>query len=128
MKQKYYLFAVLVVVLSMLILSGCIKKTAQPDSVNTTNSSDSGFVKAKLIGVNGGEFVQSAGYYEGTLQLVYGGDGTYSFLVCSNSWNWVKKGSCYRFNPEEVYKNIELNKQSSELSGCYVGTLDRVDC
>ncbi|VVB76075.1 Uncharacterised protein [uncultured archaeon] len=97
------------------------------------NSSSNGLVTAKLVDIqksadtNG--YVQSAGYYEGTLTLVnIQTQKEYSFFACSKDWNWVNESACYTFSPAEVSKNIESHIYSSELSGCFVGELDQVPC
>ncbi len=84
---------------------------------------------AKLISITGGDFVPSAGYYEGKLILSDITTGKeYPIFACSESWNWVKESSCYKLNPEEVNENVEQHKFSAELSGCYVGSLEEVSC
>ena len=129
MSQKFFLI-IAIMVLGLLALSGCVQqRTRSEEHITTQTHAKSEFVTAKLVSVEGGVFVPSAGYYEGELTLSDVRTGKeYSIFVCSKSWDWVKENACYRFSPIEVNKNIEQHKLSSELSGCYVGSLDEVNC
>ena len=86
------------------------------------------FSNYKLINIEGGDFVESAGYYEGNLYFQNLETGEeYSIFTCSESWDWVVKEDCYSINKADVEKNIEEHKFSSALSGCYVGTLNKCE-
>ena len=109
-------YACIIAVLLAAALSGCANTDSEP-------------VTAKLVSIIGGNFVASAGYYEGKLTLSDTKDGKeYSIPACSKNWDWVKEGSCYQFSPAEVNKNIDQHKYSAELSGCYIGILTQVEC
>ena len=83
----------------------------------------------KLVGIEGGNFVDSVGYYEGTLNFVDVIDNRdYSIFACSKSWDWVKEGNCYKYDITAIKNNVESQRYSMELSGCYVGTLTEVSC
>ncbi len=126
MEQKYYLVIGIIAVLGILVISGCVQQQVKTQNQTTPKSE---FVTAKLISITGGDFVPSANYYEGELNLSNTVTGKkYSIFVCSTSWDWVKQNSSYKFNPDEVNKNIESHKYSAELSGCYVGSLEEVNC
>lgn len=107
---------------------GSKKIEEQPTTPQATAQKQE-LVTAKLIKITGGNFVPSAGYYEGRLLLSdTATNKEYSIFACSQSWDWVKESACYKFNPAEVNKNIEQHRRSAELSGCYVGSLDEVSC
>jgi len=99
--------------LGIIFISGCIQQD----------------VVARLISIEGGSFVDAAGYYEGTLKLKeIKTDKEYSIFVCTKDWSWVELNSCYNFNLSEIENNIESHKYSAELGGCYVGKLEKVNC
>jgi len=84
---------------------------------------------AKLTGTDGGSFVESAGFYEGMLQLTdIKTNNRYIVSTCTQDWSWVKIDSCYKLNLKEINTNMESHKYSAELSGCYVGRLESVEC
>ncbi len=119
--------------LAVLVFAGCADHAAGPAPVkNTTASTQSAgpvLVKAKLVNLTGGEYIPSAGYYEGRLDLTDTATGkVYPIFVCSRNWDWVKNDSCYEFSPEVVDANIDLHQYSMELSGCFVGNLNPVAC
>lgn len=119
MKEKYW---IVVIVAILIILVIAIKQ-----QINISTEPE--FVIARLIKVVNSSFDRYAGYYEGKLILLDITTGKkYSIFVCSKSWEWVKENSCYRFSPKEVNENIEQHKYSAKLSGCYVGTLEKVSC
>jgi len=130
MKQKYYWIIGIITVLGILVISGCAQQQVNTQDQNITPTTPkSEFVIAKLISITNSGFVPSANYYEG--QLILSNTITkeeYSIFACSTSWDWVKQDSCYKFNPDEVNKNIDGHKMSAELSGCYVGSLEEVSC
>ena len=131
MKQKYYFVIGIITILGILAISGCAQQQIiqKEQNITPTNVTEPKIVTAKLSSITGGDFVASAGYYEGKLILSDIQNGTaYSIFACSKNWGWVKENSCYKFNPEEVNTNIEQHKFSSELSGCYVGSLEEVNC
>jgi len=131
MEQKYYWIIGIIAILGVIVISGCVQQQIRPEEqiITSTTTTEPEFVTAKLISIIGGDFVPSAGYYEGKLVLSDITTGKkYPIFVCSKSWDWVKEGSCYKFNLDEVNENIEQHKFSAELSGCYVGTLEQVSC
>ena len=111
------------IIILWIFLSGCTQT-----ETTTTQEPESKIVTARLDQVTGGDFVPSAGYYEGELELTDTKGKAYSIFACSKSWDWVKKGHCYRFDPEEINENIKQRMFSAELSGCYVGNLEEVEC
>lgn len=130
MKQKYYWIIEIMAVLSILLISGCVQQQLSTQNQTTTqNTSKSEFVTAKLINISGGAFVSLANYYEGKLILSNTITGEkYSIPTCSTTWDWVKQNSCYKLNPNEINENLDKHKMSAELSGCYVGSLEEVNC
>lgn len=131
MEQKDYWSIGIIAILGVLVISGCIQQQIKPEEQTPTpiTTTEPKFVTAKLISITGGDFVPSAGYYEGKLILSDITTGKeYPIFACSESWNWVKESSCYKLNPEEVNENVEQHKFSAELSGCYVGSLEEVSC
>jgi len=116
-------FLILGIIFSLILILGC---TQQDDNPSTNEPK---VVTAKLMLVEGGNFSSFSNYYEGRLTLLNTITGeSYSIFTCSDSWDWVKKDSCYRFDINGVNKKIESNKYSAELSGCYVGSLEEVSC
>ncbi len=131
MEQKDYWSIGIIAILGVLVISGCIQQQIKPEEQTPTpiTTTEPKFVTAKLISITGGDFVPSAGYYEGRLILSdIATREEYSIFACSKSLNWVKEDSCYKFSPDEVNENIEQHKYSAELNGCYVGTLEQVTC
>ena len=127
MEQKYYWITI--TTLGVLVISGCVLQQIKHEgqTINSTTPTGSEFVTAKLISIT--NFTPCGSYYEGTLILSDTATGEkYSIFVCSKSWDWVKKGSCYKFSPDDINENVEHHKYSAELSGCYVGTLEQVSC
>jgi len=128
MEQK---LIISVIIILGVVLIGCVQVQVEPTPITPTIKQEpvSEIVIARLDSFTGGDFVPSAGYYEGQLEL---SDTTtnekHSIFACSKSWDWVKKGHCYRFSPEEVNENIKQRMFSAELSGCYVGSLEEVKC
>ncbi len=91
------------------------------------NSND--LLKYKLITIEGGNFVDSANLYEGNLIFEnVENKESYFVFVCSDDWLWVQLNACYKINVNEVERNIKEHKYSAELSGCFVGNLQKVDC
>ena len=119
--KQYYLILGIIAVFSIALISGCVQQEESP--------TESEFVIARLINVVGGDFVESAGYYEGMLTLKdVDSNEEYSIFACAEDWSWVEENSCYKFSPSEVEENVESHKMSAQLSGCYVGTLEKADC
>lgn len=110
-------------IFAVILIGGCAS------SMNKENYFNNDFVTAKLVNISGGNLSRAAGLYEGKLTLVDVNMGEeYSIFTCIDSWDWVKLNSCYFFNNSLVKANIENHKYSMELSGCYVGTLNEVNC
>ncbi len=122
-KTIYFVLCFVVLLILILVSSAaCISEEPKPKEE---------FVIAKLISIGppNGEFIQSAGLYEGELELEnIETSETYSYFVCTYDWSWVKLESCYKFDPVEVQQNIDDHKFSAELSGCYVGTFEEISC
>ena len=117
--MKIYIWVIIVVLI--LVVIGLILV------INKSTSNEP--IIAKLINVTGGEYVPSANYYEGALMLSdISSNKTYSIFACSLTWDWVKQDACYKFSPEDINVNIKSHERSMELSGCYVGTLEQVNC
>lgn len=117
--KKIYFWIIGIVFLLIFILIYIPQKIYTPPKV----------VTAKLTLIEGGDFSDAAGYYEGQLTLLNTITGeSYQIFACSKSWDWVKKDSCYKFDINGVNKKIESVRQSAELSGCYVGSLQEVNC
>ena len=95
---------------------------------------DYGSYTARIINVTGGDFNNASNYYEGTLFYDCIGQNCKiyimepSIFVCTENWSWVKVGSCYEINDLEVQRNIQAHKYSAELSGCYIGSFEEVNC
>ncbi len=93
------------------------------------NYTGSSIVKAKLINVTGGEIVYSTGKYEGNLTLIDSlANNKYKIFVCTKNWSWIKVGSCYSFNYSNIEENVYNHIFDGELSGCYVGELNKSLC
>ena len=117
MKNKWILIVGVIAVILIIGLFVCYSRYPKTSNV------------VSLVNVSGGSFVESAGLYEGSLSLKYTKTGQeYSLFVCYNSWDWVKEGSCYKFDEAEIEKNKQSHITSAELSGCYVGTLELTEC
>lgn len=133
MRKSFLVFAIA----CLILLFGCVSSQEvvqqSQDVVNNVSVDDT--VIAKLVGVelavneSGGNFVPSAGLYEGRLNLqdIKDSSVNYSIFVCNGDWSYVQR-SCYRFSPSKVEKGIEALKFSMELSGCYSGVLETVNC
>ena len=119
MKMKnFYIFLILVTIVFLISGAGCTKQPTQPTSII-----------ANLTNITGGNYVESAGLYEGNLVFEnIESSETHSYFVCTKNWSWVKLHSCYKLNLEEIQQNIDSHMQSAELSGCYVGTIEEVSC
>lgn len=125
--QRYFIIGIITLI-SIFFFSSCaIQNMNDNNQSNSSNTPE--FITAKLINITGGDFTPSAQYYEGRLILSYRITGKQiTIFVCSESWDWVKQDSCYRFDPNKVNENIEQHKYSAELSGCYIGSLEEVAC
>ena len=102
----------------LLMVSGCVDTETEND-----------IITAKLVNVEGGEYVESAELYEGTLTFedIYT-QKEHEIFVCTEDWSWVVEGNCYILNLPEINENIEQHRFSAELSGCYVGKLTETTC
>ena len=120
MKSVYILLMFTVILLSLLVIgAGCVQQEQTKREVIT----------AKLISLTGGDLVSSANYYEGSLVFQDTMNmSQYNLFLCTTDWSVVKLMSCYELNLTEVAQNIESHRMSSELSGCYVGTIQKVNC
>jgi len=119
MKSTYILLIFAVILLSLLVIgAGCSNPGVQSD-----------VVKMRLVGITGGNFSESNGYYTGVLTFMNVVQGTgYPMVLCTTDWSVVKLMSCYSLNLTEIAQNVESHRMSSELSGCYVGTIQKVNC
>jgi len=126
MKQAKFIIVLVILAAFLIIGAGC--ETSQ-QGTNTRNQGQKEVVTAKLTSVTGGNLSQSAGYYEGSLVFQDISNMTeYNMFLCTGNWSVVKLNSCYNLNLTEIAQNVENHKFSSELSGCYVGTLTEVSC
>ena len=77
-------------------------------------------VQTTLVQVNGGEYVPSAGYYEGS--LVFQNVRTaqqYTVFYCAKQWTFAI-GQQYAIDPTYIASHVS---RTAELSGCYTQKL-----
>ncbi len=77
-------------------------------------------VQTTLVQVSGGEYVPSAGYYEGSLvfQNVHTAQ-QYTVFYCAKEWSFTI-GQRYAIDPPYIASHVS---RSAELSGCYTQKL-----
>lgn len=132
MAQKHFLWSVVALALIVLI-SGCVQRNALPNVKQPANITPATYkneiIIARLINITDAAFSDSSGYYEGRLKLKDIKTNEERWISpCAKDWSWVKEGACYRFNSTEVKRNVESHRYSAELGGCYVGTLEQINC
>ncbi len=125
-----YIFLILVTIVLLISGAGCItEEQNKTQPTQTTQPTQPTIITANLTNITGGDYVESAGLYEGTLVFEdIETSETYSYFVCTENWSWVKLYSCYKLNLEEIQQNIDNHMHSAELSGCYVGTIEETSC
>ena len=117
------------ILLLVIFIIGCSKQTYTQNSNNIQEQNQDVVAKLTNIERATGNVEQFSGYYEGKLSLQDVNSGKiYSIFACSKDWSWVKQDYCYKFNPSEVDNNVQSHMYSAELSGCYIGTLQQVNC
>lgn len=137
MKQKITLMGL---ISSLLVFAGCMPMVdldnASFDGLRAEiDETASGEAVAKLISTSDVSYVDSAGKTEGWLNFGYGDDENeddenYNLFLCTEK-NWtevVHEGSCYLLDFDAINANKERNKYSMQLSGCYTGNLEIVEC
>jgi hypothetical protein len=81
-------------------------------------------VKVKLISVSGGEYLQTAGFYEGELLFEDIDTGIrYNVEPCLKYWPKFNINSMYSLNLTALKKHTRTN---GYLTGCYLGELDEL--
>ena len=115
MKKNIIIGIGIVVILSIVILVFLL-----PQSETT---------KYQLISISGGDFIELAGYYEGSLNFVnVETQEEYSVFVCTEDWDWVVQDNCYNLDKTKIQENLESHISSGVLSGCFVGTFEEITC
>jgi len=135
MKQKITLLSLISV---LLVFAGCTPM------VDLDNASFDGLraeiepveqveVVANLVNAQEGSYSTLTGRTWGRLTFEYVNEekyNLYNLSICTDE-NWheiVKKGECYLLDFESIEQNLERNKYSMQLSGCYTGPLEIVEC
>jgi hypothetical protein len=89
-----------------------------PDVENTPTQNS--VITTKLLSVEGGTYVQSAGYYQGTLQFIDIKNGNpYHLFSCLKKWPVYKIGTYYYLD----LNDLKNTSHSAENSGCYTKEL-----
>jgi len=86
------------------------------------------FITADLI--NTTDLGKIEDYYQGILSFkdLETNEG-YKIFLCVKEWPIFLEGTCYRFSPAEIERNVK-NQILPELKeyGCYTGTFEKVSC